>query len=216
MTMRGKLHAVGVYDEFMANRDRLTDHAWITAWLQPHCKRLAGLGWRGTRLRILQIPSEFASWLILMGQRQCKTYLEIGTSTGGSFFTTDSYLRAVVPGFRGSLGYDRHSKMRDWDEYVARFPTCVFKHEGSGEMNLRDLQFDAALIDARHVKKWVLHDYRKVLPNAALIAFHDIVLEGASVGEAWHEIRTRHQLTWEFVDLTIPVEARCGIGVLAR
>jgi hypothetical protein len=198
MTMRG-IHAVEVFDQFAANREKLADVAW------------------GSRIRVLQIPSEFAQWLILLGQRQTKSYLEIGISTGGSFLVTDAYLRATVPDYQGCVGYDVQDKRRDWDEYTARFPNVVFRHEGSGSMDLKDEQYDAAFIDARHLERWVLHDYGKVKDHARLVAFHDIELwdgEKQHVKRAWERIQPQHDISWTFIDWSIPPEGRCGIGAV--
>jgi hypothetical protein len=191
----------------------LSNHAWLTEYLRPHC-RLRRMSWRGSRLRLIQHPAEFASLLILMAERGVKSYLEIGTSTGGSFYTADSYLRVAVPGYQRSVGYDVRAKLRDWDQYRTKFPTAVFRHQGSGSMDLGKEQFDAAFIDARHLEHWVLNDFEKVRRNTRLVAFHDIELQGSTVDRAWRAIKRGHPVHWEFVDQATPPEARCGIGVV--
>lgn len=201
-----------LHDHFAANADKLSDVEWLAETLKPHC-RIRRMGWRGSRLRIIQFPREFAAFLIHLAGAQVCSYLEIGTSTGGSFFTVDAYLRCAVTGYERTVGYDRTSKLRGYEEYRARFPTCEFRHQSSKQMNLGAEQFDAAFIDARHIEKWVIQDFNKVRNNARIVAFHDIVLTGSTVGNAWATIRKEGE-SFDIIDETIPVEARCGIGVI--
>lgn len=194
-----------------APREQLQDVEWLTEILRPHCK-LNRMGWRGSRLRIIQHPWEFASWLVLLGERQCKSYIEIGTSTGGSFMATDAYLRAAVPDYERSVGYDRTSKLRGFDAYRETVGgTIEFRHQGSRNMDVSGEWFEAGFIDARHHEGWVLHDFEKLKRSCGIIGFHDIVLVGGTVGLAWHKIKTGRQHC-EFVTSDMPESARCGIG----
>lgn len=205
---------VELADQFASTpRELLLDVGWLEEALRPHCK-LKYLGWRGTRLRIIQHPREFSQWLVLMANYGVKSYLEVGTSTGGSFFTTDAYLRAAVPGFEMSVGYDRTAKMGQLEEYKARFPATEFRNQGSRSMDVAKEHFDAAFVDARHVEKWVIHDFGKVsASNPILIGFHDILRD--SVRDAWAKLRVgRSNLDFKVTD--VPLIAQCGIGVLAR
>lgn len=214
MTIERPVHT---YEYLRANQDKLLDREWLSAFLRPHCKcnKYLGAGWRGSRLRIIQYPWEFSGFLILMAMNNCRSYLEIGTSTGGSFLMADSYLRAAVPDYTRAVGYDRKSKLRDFDEYKAAFPKTEFRCQGSGEMNVSNEQFDAVFIDARHVERWVLHDYRKALDcKPKLIAFHDIRLRDSSVRPAFDQIKTLHKMTWEIIDTNIPQDKQWGIGVV--
>lgn len=200
-----------LYDHFAANRDKLADVEWLTETLQP-IVRIKRLKWRGS-LRIIQIPSEFARWLVYLAGQQCRSYLEIGTSTGGSFYAVDAYLRCAVPGYERSVGYDRTNKIHNLKQYREVFPTVEFRHQSSHRMDLAGEQFDAAFIDARHVEKWVLQDFAKVRDHARIVGFHDIILQNSTVGLAWSKIRTAGE-SFDLIDESIPVEARCGIGVV--
>lgn len=195
-----------------ASKLDLMDVRWLESTLRPHCK-LKFLGWRGSRLRLIQHPTEFARWLILLAEREVRSYLEVGTSTGGSFFTTDSYLRAAVQGFGGSVGYDRTAKLRDLDIYSSSFPETVFRHQNSADMNLTNERYDAAFVDARHEERWVLQDFEKVRNSCNMVGFHDILRPG--VDRAWSKIRAEHSEHWEFTVTDIPEVARCGIGAVA-
>lgn len=208
---------VHTYDYLLAHPDKLLDREWLTGFLRPHCKcnKTLGRGWRGTRLRIIQYPWEFAGFLILMASLKIRSYLEIGTSSGGSFLMVDSYLRATVPGYQRSVGYDRKDKMRDFEEYRNRWPTTTFRCQGSGDMNLAGETFDAAFIDARHIERWVIQDYNKVrVAQPKLIGFHDIRLAKSTVRNAWEQIKAKHSNSGEIIDPNIPEHLQWGIGVV--
>lgn len=192
---------------------QLRDVSWLTAILRPHCK-LNRMGWRGSRLRIIQHPWEFASWLLCLAEHQCKSYVEIGTSTGGSFMATDAYLRAAVPGYARSVGYDRTSKLRGFDAYLEAVAGAIeFRHASSRHMDISQERFDAGFVDARHVEAWVLQDFEKIKGSCGIVGFHDIVLVGGTVGAAWDRIKTSRKHL-EFVATDIPESARCGIGAV--
>jgi hypothetical protein len=202
--------------EFFAHQSEadLLDHGRLAAMLQPECK-ITRMRWRGSRLRLIQFPSEFSSLLLAMHHAKVRSYLEVGVSSGGSLFTADAYLRRLDPGFGRSLGVDRINKIRHLDEYRAIHPQLEFLQCNSKRLRLGDQRFDAAFIDARHVEKWVLQDFEKVRRNCRMVAFHDIVLQGSTVGLAWERIKDEHPGRWEeFVDQQAPPEARCGIGLV--
>lgn len=197
---------------FRAAGPKALDRDWLAEFLAPHC-RISRLHWRGTRLRVVQIPWEFASWLVYLARLGVRSYLEVGTSTGGSFYVTDSYLRATVPGFRGSVGYDRVAKMRDLEAYVAANPGTEFRNQHSRAMHLAGEQYDAAFIDARHVDRAVCRDYARVAPHAQVVGFHDVMHCGGTVWEAFSRLaRAKRGALW--LDDRIPMEARCGIGAI--
>jgi hypothetical protein len=199
---------VELYDQFVANRDKLYDYAWLAETLKPHCK-LKFMRRRGSRLRIIQFECEFARWLLLLAKLEVRSYLEVGVSTGGSLFTTDSYLRAAVPGFQRSVGYDHINKVRDWDVYKARFPETEFRHKSSAVMDVSKERYGAAFIDARHVERWVLADYEKVRSSVDVVGFHDILRP--TVDAAWAKIKEGKSFM-EFCNKDVPVTAQLGIG----
>lgn len=195
------------------NAGRLHNRAWLSSVLKPHC-RLPRYRWRGTRVRIVQHPDEFASWLVLLAERRVRSYLELGVSTGGSMLFTDAYLRAAVPGYQRTVGYDRKDRVRDLAEYRARNPSLELRVKSTRRMRLGDERFDACLVDATHTLDAVLLDWKKVREVCRLVGFHDIVLQGSGVPQAWASIRQKFRRTWEFVDQAGPPGARCGIGAV--
>lgn len=192
--------------------DQIKNVEWLQSFLAPHCK-IKRLRKRAGRLRIIQIPNEFARFLVFMANNNVSSYLEIGVSTGGSWFFAHQYLKATVPAFSKSRGYDQTSKLRDPEQMFAAFPEAEFVHMNSKNIKLGDERWDMSFIDARHTKRWAMRDFEKVRRNSKFVAFHDIVLEGSTVGEAWSEIKSGLE-HWEFIDENIPSHAQCGIGVV--
>lgn len=202
------------YEHFKANPAMLDDAKQMEDFVRPHCY-IARMGWRSERPRIIQFPYELVKWMMLLRQEEVKTYIEIGTSTGGTFFMVDSYLRATVPGYSHAIGYDVRDKLRNWHIYKPLFPKTEFHHMDSKDIDLGRKRYDAAFIDARHLERYVMRDYEKVKDNCGLVGFHDIVLQGATADKAWARIKDNHPRVWEFIDTSAPAHARCGIGVVA-
>lgn len=200
-----------VYDFFMENHEHLGSVEFLTSFLTIHCKFNRVKTLRGSWLRILQVPIEFAQFLVFMKDQIINSYLEIGISTGGSLFTIDSYLRAVNPNYQCSLGVDKKYKLRDYDFYKQRFPTCSF-HQVNSNKFIMPNNFDMTFIDATHQERWVLNDFNKTKDKSKYIGFHDISLRnGATVSVFWEKIKKDYQ-HWEFIDTSL--EETCGIGVI--
>jgi predicted O-methyltransferase YrrM len=199
-------------DHFSENRERLLDVEWLTSFLEPHCHLLPE-GIIGSNLRLLQRPREFAEFLIFMASKSIGSYLEIGLSSGGSFYMADSYLRVVNPDFRRSVGYDKsRGALRDWNSYLIRFPKTIFRQGDSAFINLGSESYDLAFIDACHAESAVLRDFEKVRHNCNYIAFHDIVFKNATVDRAWQKVKKQFNNYWEFIDRTSMMPF--GIGVV--
>ncbi len=213
MTEPAQLRCHELYDYFAANRDKLRDYEWLKSFLTLHCTFKPG-GFKGSHLKCLQVPEEFARYLLRVGElATVLRYLEVGVASGGSWFITDSYFRALNPAYRGSVGYDIANNLIDFDLYRARFPDVTFRQESSEFIDLKNEQYDLTLIDALHQDEWVTKDFAKVRGNSRFVSFHDIVLPGRrmTVDKFWN--RTKPDFPhWEFISRATPVT--CGIGLL--
>lgn len=214
MSTHFKSHELPAF--FRQHRDRLRDRAFLVEALRPHV-RIRRMNWypQNSKVRLIQFPEEFASLMAFAAEKGVRSYLEIGVSSGGSLYTMDAYLRALFPDYVRSVGVDPIKKARYLDEYRKECPTLEFRHTNSKSLVLTGERYDLAFVDARHVEKWVLHDFQKVRGHAKYVAFHDIELQGSSVGLAWAKIKAEFPTRWvEFVDQSAPPEARCGIGLV--
>lgn len=171
-----------------------------------------------------QEPLEIAGFTYLLGQHNCKSYLEIGSRFGGSLLQTCSLMDRVVsidagagPGGRpGAL-----KKLKGNLERITKFGPETKLIEGFStdpsviEQALLEGPFDAVFIDAAHDYKSVKHDWETYGPLATkLVGFHDI--HGRTKGKhilevhiLWKEIKQNHE-TIELID----TYGGMGIGVV--
>jgi predicted O-methyltransferase YrrM len=201
-----------LFDFFRRNHRRLSDVEWLRKAIWPQCRN-ERRRWAGGRLQMLQNPWEFAEFMVLMARKKVHSYLEIGMNTGGSFYMMDSYLRASLPFYQRSVGYDSQSRLVEWEAYQAKFPGVEFRNESSSIMNLGTERFDVCFIDASHLERAVRRDFEKVKRNCRMVAFHDIAAKKDAVGRAWRDIKASHRYR-EFIAPTRRSHHQMGIGVL--
>jgi hypothetical protein len=211
-----------LYNLFLAQKNKLYDYSWLYETIRPHCKfkKIPGLQHCGPR-RIIQVPSEFTKFLLWMNDKKIKSYLEIGISTGGSFFTTDAYLRNVNEEYQYSYGLDIREKCGGYIEYNSKFSTCQFVKGTSQEVKHIDFFFDLCFIDANHTEKCSLEDFDIVKERCKYVAFHDIVLDidekyfgkrkSSTVFKTWNKLKEKYNFV-EFIDKSLP--ETCGIGII--
>ena len=204
-----------LFGYFYENQSKLGDRKWLENFLKLHCHfKPAGL--KGSHLKCLQIPSEFADYLVTVSeQATISRYLEVGVASGGSWFLTDSYFRAVNPkGYKGSVGYDIENNLVEFGAYKDKFSDVEFRQESSDLIELGKERYDLTLIDARHQDEWVTLDFERVRNNSNYVSFHDIVLPGrrTSVDKFWNRVKPQFK-HWEFINKDLPVT--CGIGLLS-
>ncbi len=202
------------YDYFKANESKLMDQSFLEDFIRPRTT-IKRMKMTGERPRMGQFAKEFAPFMLECAKAKCDSYIEIGTSTGGTFYCMDSYLRAAVPGYKGGTGVNIKMKARNWEAYKLKYPSTEMIIINSRKLELGDRQFGAAFIDANHSEEYVLSDFGKVRNNARICGFHDIVLKGATVDKAWKKIKDQYPKAFsEFIDLEIPDFARCGVGMI--
>ena len=173
--------------------------------------------WGGVKAK--QYPDELSKLLkfIYDHSEDINSYCEIGVERGGTFYTIDSFLRAINPNFEGSLGIDITDKIvrkHDFESYHKKYPTCRFEQISSKKFMPHE-KFDMSFIDGDHSYEGVLHDFNlmKSFTNNYM-AFHDIVFEKADVKDFWNNIKKEYDHK-EFINKDLdkfPVPL--GIGVI--
>jgi len=120
---------------------------------------------------ITQYPREFARWLVLLGDCNVNTYLELGAYNGATACLATAYLHRLNPTLRAITAditpwFFFHSLIRDLIplEY----------HAGKTSYDFRALEFDAVFIDADHSFPWALADFRNVGEAARICGMHDV------------------------------------------
>ena len=120
---------------------------------------------------LIQLPREFARWLLLLAEHRPATFLEIGCFNGASASITAAYLQRFNPAFTATT--------------LDVWPAFVFYPEVRGLVPLRYVvgktsfdfageRFDAVFIDGDHSFEWAWADYQNVGRAAKMCGLHDV------------------------------------------
>ncbi|MEQ1861028.1 MAG: class I SAM-dependent methyltransferase [Chthoniobacteraceae bacterium] len=172
----------------------------------------------GTQQGLIQLPREFARWLLLLGEQKPASYLEIGCFNGATISLAAAVLRRFVP-----------------DARVATcdvFPAFIFHEEanaltpieyrvGRTSYDFRGEKFEAVFIDGDHSFEWAWADYVNVGRAARLCALHDVhnapyrELHLGGVCGAWERMKAEEG--GELIEIfEHPTAEIMGIGVRVR
>ena len=172
--------------------------------------------WGG--LESKQYPDELAKLLVYLYENRNKinSYCEIGPFKGGTFFTIDSFLRAVNPDMGESLAVDVKNNMEKhgFDEYKKKYPQVSFLLKDSLEF-VPERNFDFCFIDGNHHYEYVEHDYENMKKHCKILGFHDIHITKApydGVKRFWEELGIENKI--EFVNEDDRFVLPVGIGVI--
>ena len=181
--------------------------------LHPYC---------GRGLRLWQLPDQFAPYLIEVGRRGVRRYLEIGVRHGGSFAATVEYLARAgeleeavavdIDAVPSLLPYPLEQpavRLMQADTTTDDFAAWVGRHPG----------FDLAFIDGLHTYEGCRSDFETLRPKARMVALHDITNHiEADVGRVWTDLRREYADDYDFLEFTaqsgdVPA---MGIGLAVR
>ncbi len=120
---------------------------------------------------LIQLPREFARWLLLLAAHRPATYLEIGTFNGATASIAAAYLQRFNPAFAATT--------------IDLWPAFVFHHEvrhliplryvvGKTSFDFAADRFDAVFIDGDHSFEWAWADYQNVGRAAKICGLHDV------------------------------------------
>lgn len=166
---------------------------------------------------VIQLPREFARYLILLGEHRPATYLEVGCFNGATASLATAFLQRFNPALRATTidlwpGFIFYDEVRELIplRYVVGKPS----HEFAGQ------RFDAVFIDGDHTFEWAWADYRNVGRAAPVCAFHDVnnapyrELPMGGVCGVWELIRREEAARADFVEIfEHPSRDIMGIGV---
>ena len=125
----------------------------------------------GSQQGLIQLPREFARWLLLVAELRPATYLEVGCFNGASACLATAYLSRFHPAFQATA--------------IDIWPGFVFFHEvrellplrylvGKTSYDLASEPFDAVFIDGDHSFDWAWADFQNVGRRAAICGLHDV------------------------------------------
>ena len=141
---------------------------------------------------LIQLPREFARWLLLVAEYRPATYLEIGTFNGATASIAAAYLQRFNPAFSATT--------------IDVWPAFVFYQEvrdliplryvvGKTSFDFAGENFDAVFIDGDHSFEWAWADYQNVGRAAKICGLHDVNnapyrdLAMGGVGGVWEKVR---------------------------
>jgi hypothetical protein len=166
---------------------------------------------------LIQLPREFARYLLLLGEQRPASYLEIGTFNGATAGLAAAYLRRLRTDFRAvTIDVYPHflfareiQPLLPWLEY--RVPCTSF--------DVRRERFEAVFIDGDHSFEWAWADYENVGRRARICAFHDVnnapyrEMNLGGVPAVW-ELLKQTEAAADFHEIfEHPTEPLMGIGV---
>ena len=169
---------------------------------------------------LIQLPREFARWLLLLAEHRPATYLEIGCFNGATASIATAYLHRFNPALQATTvdvwpGFVFHHLVRDL--IPLRYAASRTSFDFAGE------KFDAVFIDGEHSFDWAWADYQNVGRAAKVCGFHDVnnapYREGAmgAVPGVWELIKREERAGAEFVEIfEHPSREIMGIGVRLR
>ena len=170
---------------------------------------------------LIQLPREFARWLLLAAERRPARYLEIGCFNGATASLAAAFLGRFHPAF-AALAIDVWPAFLFHAEVRSLVP---LRYEvGRTSFDLRGEKFDAVFIDGDHSFEWAWADYQNVGRLAPLCAFHDVnnapyrELHLGGVCGVWDAVqRAEAGPEVEFTEIfEHPSREIMGIGVRAR
>jgi len=175
-----KLKNTELRDEFVKmTESELSDYKFLSKFIYDKvglCLNVRSCGieehremdcWGGVQNR--QYPDELAKLLAFLYSHKDKinSYCEIGVYKGGTFFTIDSFLRAVNPNMGESIGVDIYDTIlkHHFDEYQNKHSEAKFLLKNSLDfVPIRD--YDFCFIDGNHSYEYIKHDYENMKNTA--------------------------------------------------
>jgi hypothetical protein len=169
---------------------------------------------------VIQLPREFARYLLLAAEIKPATYLEIGCFNGATASLATAYLQRFNAALQATT--------------IDLWPSFIFYHEVRDLIPLRYLVgktsydfagqvFDAVFIDGDHSFDWAWADYQNVGRSARLCGFHDVNnapyrdLPLAGVCGVWEMLKRQEEPGVELHEIfEHPSAEIMGIGVQVR
>jgi hypothetical protein len=171
----------------------------------------------GSMQGVIQLPREFATYLLFLGNERPASYLEIGTFTGATACIASAYLQRFRSDFRG-VTVDIYPGFVFWEEARPLVPWLQYE-VGKTSFAFQDQTFDTVFIDGDHSFEWAWADYRNVGRKARICALHDVNnapyrdLPMGGVPAVWELIK-RSEPNASYTEIfEHPTEDLLGIGI---
>lgn len=167
---------------------------------------------------LIQLPSEYVDFLLLLRGRRIRSFCEIGIDRGGFAAVTAAYLLRCC-GLEEYHCVDPVDAFVDRDHYAGLLPLRF--HIPATSCDLAGRSFDAVFIDGDHSYGWVKRDFINLGRHARICVFHDIRgheydhLDGGVV-RFWAEVKESYRDRCSILELAHSGPYWMGIGVMLR
>lgn len=168
-----------------------------------------------TSYGLLQIPTEFADYLLLAGASRPREAIEIGVFRGASAYVSAAYFYRLNKE-HSYVAVDVVDGLVDFDYFKDVLPLIKAAPSTSGEYAGRS--FDLALIDGDHSYDGSRIDWLNVGQSSSLVAFHDInasEYDGLNGGirRTWNELKLEYRQSCPILEIS-HYPGWMGIGVI--
>lgn len=157
------------------------------------------------------------------------SYLEIGCSSGGTFYIIDSFLRIHNPNYKKGVAVDIVDKIRDFERYKYKYKTVEYITGNSRKIKYKENYFDLIFIDANHTYHGVKRDFNRYKNMCKMLILHDIAFYGntkrgiderglplnfCGVPKLWYEVKNSVACDYkEIIDFD-GAHGPLGLGIL--
>ncbi len=164
---------------------------------------------------MLQVPTEFADYLLLAAAGRPASAIEIGVYRGATAYFAAAYLSRLNP----DLVYtavDVVDHLVDFDYFAAILPIVKAAPATSG--HFAGQSFDLAFIDGSHTYDDSRRDWLHVGRSSSVVAFHDINgaeydSENGGIRRTWAELKLQYRTTRTIIEVS-HVSGWMGIGMV--
>ena len=165
----------------------------------------------GEHMMIYQSPEQLSGLLELLTQYSIGSYLEIGTSGGGTFCYIDAVLRYLNPKLQSCTVDVLDKRTKIAKDYIKEHEKDItFIKDNSLTLTL-DKKFDLVFIDGNHSNKAISNDYKKWGQFAKIVVFHDVCNSKCKDAVSyWNTIKVGKE-AYEFI--TKGSYALCNYGI---
>jgi hypothetical protein len=169
---------------------------------------------------VIQLPREFARYLLVLGELRPASYLEVGTFNGATASLATAYLHRFHANLQ-AVTLDVHfPAFLFYSEIKPLLPNL--RYELKNTFDFRETPFEAVFIDGDHSFEWAWADYQNVGRRARICALHDVnnapylELPLGGVPAVWELIKQTEPNAVFHEIFEHPTEDLMGIGVRVR
>ena len=196
-----RAHLIERFKEFGLCRDNSQSMAHLQDWFNS------------SSVGLLQIPTEFADFLLYCAKYRPSSMVEIGVYTGGTSFMAAAFFKALNPEFKlTAVDIADYILLEQRTIDLLDIQICTPKTSG----DFYAQEFDIVFIDGDHSYKWAKTDYLNLGRFAKYVCgFHDINAHECSktdggIVKFWRQLR--HSLAEKYAVIQISHSA-LGTGM---